>query len=99
MSMKYPGEESTRKICFNFSRKMFIFVCRSLQDVKSRLDLRLLAVCSIDPPGCTDIDDALHWRLLPNGNYEVREKKTIINRVGMLFSLFSTTCIMFRISV
>lgn len=41
------------------------------EDVKSRLDLRLLAVCSIDPPGCTDIDDALHWRLLPNGNYEV----------------------------
>lgn len=28
-------------------------------------------MCSIDPPGCTDIDDALHWRLLPNGNYEV----------------------------
>ena len=78
MSMKYPREESTRKICFNFSRKMFIFVCRSLQDVKSRLDLRLLAVCSIDPPGCTDIDDALHWRLLPNGNYEVREKRRLL---------------------
>ncbi|PFX23563.1 Exosome complex exonuclease RRP44 [Stylophora pistillata] len=41
------------------------------EDFKSRLDLRHLAVCSIDPPGCTDIDDALHWRLLPNGNYEV----------------------------
>lgn len=25
----------------------------------------------MDPPGCTDIDDALHCRPLPNGNYEV----------------------------
>ena len=28
-------------------------------------------MCSIDPPGCVDIDDALHAKLLPNGNYEV----------------------------
>ncbi|KAF2145754.1 uncharacterized protein K452DRAFT_220881 [Aplosporella prunicola CBS 121167] len=38
---------------------------------KGRRDLRDLLVCSIDPPGCVDIDDALHARLLPNGNYEV----------------------------
>lgn len=25
----------------------------------------------MDPPGCTDIDDALHCRDLPNGNLEV----------------------------
>lgn len=36
-----------------------------------RIDFRNLDVCSIDPPGCTDIDDALHAKLLPNGNYEV----------------------------
>lgn len=36
-----------------------------------RKDLRDLLVCSIDPPGCQDIDDALHARLLPNGNFEV----------------------------
>lgn len=36
-----------------------------------RRDLRDLLICSIDPPGCQDIDDALHARLLPNGNYEV----------------------------
>ncbi|KAK8196738.1 exosome catalytic subunit dis3 [Zalaria obscura] len=36
-----------------------------------RRDLRDLDVCSIDPPGCVDIDDALHARKLPNGNYEV----------------------------
>ena len=27
-------------------------------------------MCSIDPPGCKDIDDALHARYLPNGNLE-----------------------------
>eukprot|EP00887_Chlorella_sp_A99_P004969 scaffold4.g4969.t1 len=34
-------------------------------------DLRHLTVCSVDPPGCKDIDDALHVRPLPNGNYEL----------------------------
>lgn len=36
-----------------------------------RRDLRDKLVCSIDPPGCVDIDDALHACQLPNGNYEV----------------------------
>ncbi len=36
-----------------------------------RLDLRHLPVLSIDPPGCKDIDDALHCTVLPNGNYQV----------------------------
>jgi exoribonuclease R len=39
----------------------------------SRADLRHLAVCSVDPPGCKDIDDALHVRRLPNGNFELGE--------------------------
>lgn len=45
----------------------------STEDVgwRGRRDLRNLLICSIDPPGCQDIDDALHARLLPNGNYEV----------------------------
>ncbi|KEY66803.1 hypothetical protein S7711_07975 [Stachybotrys chartarum IBT 7711] len=38
---------------------------------KDRQDLRDLLICSIDPPGCQDIDDALHARKLPNGNFEV----------------------------
>ncbi|KAI9777811.1 MAG: exosome catalytic subunit dis3 [Peltula sp. TS41687] len=38
---------------------------------QGRMDLRDLLVCSIDPPGCQDIDDALHARPLPNGNFEV----------------------------
>ncbi|XP_073058119.1 exosome complex exonuclease RRP44 homolog A-like [Primulina eburnea] len=36
-----------------------------------RLDLRDLRVFSVDPPGCRDIDDALHCTLLPSGNFEV----------------------------
>jgi exosome complex exonuclease DIS3/RRP44 len=40
-------------------------------DCIGRSDFRHLEIFSIDPPGCTDIDDALHCRLLPNGNYEV----------------------------
>nr|POE49282.1 exosome complex exonuclease dis3 [Quercus suber] len=38
---------------------------------QNRKDLRDLIICSIDPPGCVDIDDALHARELPNGNFEV----------------------------
>ncbi|KAK1819775.1 exosome catalytic subunit dis3 [Friedmanniomyces endolithicus] len=38
---------------------------------RGRRDLRDLLVCSIDPPGCVDIDDALHAKQLPNGNFEV----------------------------
>lgn len=44
-----------------------------LQDLAERRDLRNcgIDICSIDPPGCTDIDDALHCRVLDNGNFEV----------------------------
>ncbi|PLW53468.1 hypothetical protein PCANC_05970 [Puccinia coronata f. sp. avenae] len=38
---------------------------------KDREDFRDLMICSIDPPGCQDIDDALHARRLPNGNIQV----------------------------
>lgn len=41
------------------------------QDLAQREDFRHLDVCSVDPPGCTDIDDALHCRYLSNGNLEV----------------------------
>ncbi|ONL93262.1 Exosome complex exonuclease RRP44 homolog A [Zea mays] len=37
----------------------------------NRQDLRQVRVFSVDPPGCRDIDDALHCTLLPNGNFEV----------------------------
>jgi len=41
------------------------------EDRQARRDLTSYPICSIDPPGCTDIDDALHVRPLPNGNFEV----------------------------
>ncbi|KAF8518199.1 RNB-domain-containing protein [Gautieria morchelliformis] len=37
---------------------------------RDREDLRSLFICSIDPPDCQDIDDALHARVLSNGNIE-----------------------------
>ena len=40
-------------------------------DINARRDLRHLDICSVDPPGCTDIDDALHCQQLANGNFEV----------------------------
>lgn len=41
------------------------------EEAARRLDLRTdTLVMSIDPPGCTDIDDALHCKKLPNGNFE-----------------------------
>lgn len=41
------------------------------EEYRVREDLRHLRICSIDPPGCTDIDDALHAFQLKNGNYEI----------------------------
>lgn len=41
------------------------------KDEAERTDLRHLDICSVDPIGCTDIDDALHCRKLENGNFEV----------------------------
>ena len=43
----------------------------SEEEIGKRTDLRHLCICSVDPPGCTDIDDALHCRELANGNCEV----------------------------
>eukprot|EP01083_Nonionella_stella_P197511 726090_1 len=41
-------------------------------ELSTRLDLRAShLVMSVDPPGCTDIDDALSARELPNGNVEL----------------------------
>lgn len=31
------------------------------EEFRTRLDLRNVNICSVDPPGCTDIDDALHY--------------------------------------
>jgi len=49
-----------------------------LKDIANRIDLRDYCIVSIDPPGCTDIDDALHCRLLENGNFEVKIKENFL---------------------
>lgn len=43
----------------------------SAEDMRGRADFRNIAVCSVDPPGCTDIDDALHCRDIGDGIFEV----------------------------
>jgi exosome complex exonuclease DIS3/RRP44 len=37
----------------------------------NRMDLRDLPISSVDPPGCKDIDDALHCVKLSNGRWQV----------------------------
>lgn len=32
------------------------------EDNADRLDITDVIICSVDPPGCKDIDDALHCR-------------------------------------
>jgi len=41
------------------------------KDIEGREDFRDTCVCSIDPPGCEDIDDALSCEALANGNFRV----------------------------
>lgn len=43
----------------------------SEEHCKSRWDLRDWTICSVDPPGCTDIDDALHFRKISEDEVEV----------------------------
>jgi len=45
--------------------------CMMRPTVMGRSDLRLLPACSIDPPGCKDIDDSLSICQLENGNLSV----------------------------
>lgn len=41
------------------------------EHIKTRWDLRDATICSVDPPGCTDIDDALHFKRLSENEVEV----------------------------
>ncbi len=62
----------TDQVCLFFFLIFFKFIYFDIfKDLANRVDLRDYCIVSIDPPGCTDIDDALHCRLLENGNYEV----------------------------
>ena len=42
-----------------------------VEEMKRREDLRHLPVCSVDPPGCTDIDDCLHCIERDDGLFDV----------------------------
>lgn len=41
------------------------------EEYERRLDFREYNICSVDPPGCTDIDDALHYRELGDDLVEI----------------------------
>lgn len=60
-----------------------------------REDLRHLSVCSVDPPGCTDIDDALHCRELENGNLEVHK----IHLIKWFFCVRNEMCLLLQVGV
>ena len=60
----------SKKIVDSLPREDVEFKCPP-EELKKRMDLRSKPVCSIDPPGCKDIDDALHAIVLSNGNYEL----------------------------
>lgn len=60
----------SKKIIDSMPKEDVEFKCPP-EELKKRMDLREKPVCSIDPPGCKDIDDALHAIILPNGNYEL----------------------------
>uniref|UniRef100_A0A0N5A9L5 Protein DIS3 homolog n=1 Tax=Syphacia muris TaxID=451379 RepID=A0A0N5A9L5_9BILA len=43
----------------------------TMPEQKYRKDLRSVVICSVDPEGCTDIDDALHCKQLTDDRFEV----------------------------
>lgn len=43
-------------------------------DLRGRRDMRGARAMSVDPPGCQDIDDAMHVRRKPDGKLEVRKQ-------------------------
>ncbi|GMI11060.1 hypothetical protein TrVE_jg3319 [Triparma verrucosa] len=61
-----PTEEFTEEVLQCLPSSTYV-----IKPEPGRLDLRSLPILSIDPPGCKDIDDALHSSLLPNGNWSV----------------------------
>ncbi|CAO3623431.1 unnamed protein product [Mucor hiemalis] len=67
-----PYQEFSKRVLEDLPREgdQWVVLEKHLKE-ENRRDFRDLNVCSIDPPGCTDIDDALHVRPLPNGNFEV----------------------------
>ena len=57
------------------------------EEIKKRLDLRHLDIVSVDPPGCKDIDDALHCIKLQNKTVLHLLKKHSTNDIQILQTL------------
>lgn len=89
--------------CNNFSAEVMACLPDSSwkitdEIIGQRRDLRSLPVVSIDPPGCKDIDDALHCIQLLNGNIEAGvhiagKNNTVIDRHPCMYA-----CIVFLLS-
>ena len=60
----------SKRIIDSMPREDTEFKCPE-DELLKRKDLRDRIVCSIDPPGCKDIDDALHCMVNSRGNLEV----------------------------
>lgn len=66
-----PNEEFSEQVYKCLPPIDWTVVPQQLEPFTDRKDLRSLRVFSIDPPSCQDIDDALHVRVLDNGNFEL----------------------------
>ena len=77
-----------------------IAVCIIRQELSKREDLRRVPIVSIDPPGCTDIDDALHCRARPDGFFEVLLSSSCYNPPFLtFFHLLTTFSVVAHISI
>jgi exosome complex exonuclease DIS3/RRP44 len=63
-----PNEEFTAEVMACLPEKGWTI---PQEEIDKRLDCRALPIASVDPPGCKDIDDALHCMALPNGHFQV----------------------------
>ena len=57
----------------------------SEKDIKERRDFRAITTFTIDPEDAKDFDDAISFKKLPNGNYEVSAVRTIGPTEYLLF--------------
>ncbi|KAJ1925348.1 exosome catalytic subunit dis3 [Tieghemiomyces parasiticus] len=71
MEHDVPYQEFSKQVMADLPAEGDTWVVKDDEHLAGRQDFRHLDVCSIDPPGCTDIDDALHCVALPNGNFQV----------------------------
>ena len=71
LSPQGEATHNTTDIFVDLADFIMYFYYGSQDEIVKRRDLRDITICSVDPPSCTDIDDALHCKPLPNGNFEV----------------------------